>query len=88
MTTRRSSLQDELLADLRTAAPIPVTPAEPAEAPSEPATVPAERRNPTFEMQVTPLRWARPKVAAAPERGAGLLVSAGPLRIQLSGLKR
>jgi hypothetical protein len=80
MTTRRSSLQDELLADLRTAAPIPVTPAAPAKAPSE-------RRSPTFEMRLTPLRWARPKVAAAPERGAGLLLSAGPLRIQLSGLR-
>jgi hypothetical protein len=84
MTVNRGSLQDELLADLRVAAPIPVSRPD-AGRPAVEAT-PVEE-TPTVALRLTPWRWARPSVR---RRGGEqrLELTAGPLRISLTGFDR
>jgi hypothetical protein len=79
MTTSRSrtTLQDELLADLRVAAPIPVPPPTT----DAPATVAAD--TPTVSVRVTPWRWARPSLDHLPGERPTLRV--GPLHLSVSG---
>ena len=87
MTTNRSSLQDELLADLRVAAPIPVSVPEagPAAAPAA-AAAPVEE-TPTVALRLTPWRWAWPSVSGR-DGEKRLELSAGPLRISVTGFDR
>ena len=80
MTPPRPSLQDELLADLRVAAPIPVV--QPVA--GQPAT-PVEE-TPTVALRLTPWRWSRPSVRSRGEKR--LELSAGPVRISVTGFDR
>jgi len=92
MTTPRpkSTLQDELLADLRVAAPIPVTPPKPeapeAESPAPPA--PSADQTPTVSLRLTPWRWSRPSVDNVTGERTTLKLSAGPLQLSLNGFGR
>lgn len=95
MTTPRpkSTLQDELLADLRVAAPIPVappkteTPKTPkAETPEPGAPAPSADETPTLSLRVTPWRWARPSLHHVPGERATLRV--GPLQISVTGVDK
>lgn len=76
MTARRTTtLQDELLADLRVAAPIPV--ARPrADAPAD--------ETPTVHLRLTPWRWSRPSLDTVRGDRRALQLSAGPLHISLT----
>jgi hypothetical protein len=94
MTSSRpkTTLQDELLADLRVAAPIPVTPPKTAtpktatpktgapepEAPQAPAA-----DTPTVSLRVTPWHWARPSLHHVPGERPTLRV--GPLHLSVTG---
>ena len=93
LTTTRSArprkLQDDLLADLRQAAPLPIAGPEV----DRKAPRPAERRNPTaprtptIEVRVTPLRWSAPSLRT-PGTGTGLVITAGPIRVSIRGFGR
>jgi hypothetical protein len=87
---RGTTLQDELLEDLRLAAPVPIPPPEvtPPEverpvASPEPAVV---RETPTIEIRLTPLRWSRPRMKVGPR--SPLTIGAGPVQISVTGLRR
>lgn len=75
MSNLRNDLKADLLADL---APGPV--AAPV---VEPEPVPAERTQvtPVVSMQLTPMRWSRPKVVTV---GTGKAVRLGPLSLELN----
>ena len=87
---RPRALQDDLLDDLRQAAPMPVP-----HPPRRAAPPPEERRGtawaqtstptPTLELRVTLWQWSAPGVRRL--RG-GVVLSAGPVRISLTGLVR
>jgi hypothetical protein len=75
MSNLRDDLKADVLADL---APAQVT------APVvEPEPVPAELTDvtPVVSMQLTPMRWSRPKVVTI---GAGKAVRLGPLSLELN----
>jgi len=72
------TLQDELLADLRQAAPVPDAPPR-AERPA-----PEPDHTPALQIRVTPLRWSCPRVRAVREPHPTLELSAGPVRISLT----
>jgi hypothetical protein len=76
MSTLKDDLKADLLADL---AP------EPAEAAptTEPAPVPADRTavTPVMSLQLTPMRWSRPRVVTV---GTGTAVRVGPLSLELN----
>jgi hypothetical protein len=78
-----TTLQDELLEDLRLTAPVPAAP------PAVDRPVAAARTEPggtpTVLLRLTPLRWSRPSRQAGPGRPAGITLSAGPVQIFLSG---
>jgi hypothetical protein len=87
---RPRALQDALLDDLRHAAPMPVP------HPVHRATPPPEKRRgtawvqtptprPTLELRVTLWQWCAPGVRRL--RG-GVVLSAGPVRISVTGLVR
>ena len=86
---RPRALQDDLLADLRQAAPMPVR----RPGPAHPASVPAPRpestdeQTPTVDVRVTPLRWSAPSLRPR-ETGAGLVLTLGPVRISTTALGR
>lgn len=86
---RTRTLQDDLLDDLRQAAPLPV--ARPS--PDHPVPKPADRPEATdpealtVELRLTPRRWSAPSVRTRPA-GAGLVVTAGPLHLHFRGLGR
>ncbi|MGY1679908.1 hypothetical protein [Geodermatophilus sp. SYSU D01176] len=85
---RPRALQDDLLDDLRQAAPMPVPhPAHPAapEGRRGTAWVQAPTPTPTLELRVTLWRWSTPGVRRL--RG-GVVLTAGPVRISLTGLVR
>lgn len=96
-TTPRSPrprrLQDDLLADLRQAAPVPIPGPEvdrPAPRPSPPPAerpIPPAPRTPTIEVRVTPLRWSAPSLRN-PGAGTGLVLTAGPIRVAFRGFGR
>jgi hypothetical protein len=77
MSNLRDDLKADLLADL--------TPAE-VEAPAlepTPVPVPADRHQvtPLVAMQLTPMRWSRPRVVTV---GTGKAVRLGPLSLELN----
>ena len=87
---RPRALQDDLLDDLRQAAPMPVPhPVHPAAPPPEgrrgTAWVQTQTPRPTLELRVTLWQWAAPGVRRLRD---GVALSAGPVRISLTGLVR
>jgi hypothetical protein len=86
---RTRTLQDDLLDDLRQAAPLPV--ARPSS--DHPVPTPAERLGSTdpealtVELRLTPRCWSALSVRTPPI-GAGLVVTAGPLQLHFRGLGR
>ncbi len=85
---RPRALQDDLLDDLRQAAPMPVPqPVHRAAPPPEErrgtAWVRTPMSTPTLELRVTLWQWSTPGVRRL--RG-GVVLSAGPVRISLTGL--
>ena len=75
----KATLSADLLADLNAPGALP-TASAPAEVASSPETT---RGTPAFSVTVTPLRW-RPPSFQAPERGTGVAVRVGPLRVELA----
>jgi hypothetical protein len=81
---RPRTLQDDLLADLRQAAPIPI--ARPKV--DDSASVPAERSDHTdpetvtVDVRITPLRWSAPSLRPR-GTGSGFVVTVGPVRISV-----
>ena len=80
---RTSELRDDLLADLRQAAPPPAAAPPPKAEPTQPSA-PAEPASPSFDVGLRLSRqpWSSPRLETAPG-GAGLVVSGGPLRVRL-----
>ncbi len=76
----RPSLQDGLLADLRQAAPAAVSPARPITRPESTAA-----STPTVELRMTPRRWSLPGLRPA---GNGFVLTAGPMRLAVTGFGR
>ena len=76
----RADLTADLLSDLGRPAPTPAAPAGPAPAPPAPAP-PAP--TPAVTVTVTPLRWSLP-VLSTTERGLGVAVTVGPLRVEVA----
>lgn len=75
----KASLSADLLADLNAPGALPT-----ASAPAAVATSPeTPRGTPALSVTVTPLRW-RPPSFQAPERGTGVAVRIGPLRVELA----
>jgi hypothetical protein len=87
---RTRTLQDDLLDDLRQAAPLPV--ARPSSS-GHPGPAHGEELGSTapdaltVELRLTPRCWSAPSVRTHPV-GAGLVVTAGPLQLHLRGLGR
>jgi hypothetical protein len=90
-TGRGTTLQEELLEDLRGVGPVlavPTAVAKPvptAVAKPVPAATPEPGRTPTVAVRVTPLRWSPFSVEAGHPLRQGVTLSAGPLRISVSG---
>ena len=88
-SSRSRTLRDDLLDDLRRAAPMPA--AHPAPAVSMPLPVeqprPTGSEIPTLELRVTRKLWwgLRPKTLG---EGPGFVVGAGPVQISLTGFGR
>ena len=87
---RPRALQDDLLADLRQAAPMPVPhPVHRAAPPPEErrgtAWVRTPMSTPTLELRVTLWQWSAPGVRRLRD---GVALSAGPVLISLTGLVR
>ena len=85
---RSRALQDDLLDDLRQAAPMPVPhPVHRAAPPPEErrgtAWVRTPMSTPTLELRVTLWQWSAPGVRRLRD---GVALSAGPVRISLTGL--
>jgi hypothetical protein len=86
---RPRTLQDDLLDDLRRAAPLPV--ARPSS--DHPVPTPAERLESTdpealiVELRLTPRRWSALSVRTPPI-GTGLVVTVGPLHLHFRCLGR
>jgi hypothetical protein len=81
-----SNLRSDLRADLKADVLADLAPAE-VEAPvvvPEPVPVPADRTEvtPVVSMQVTPMRWSRPRVVTV--NGTGKAVRVGPLSFELN----
>jgi hypothetical protein len=77
-------LQDDLLQDLRDAAPVPTPPATapPATAPSTPAPPPPPPPSAAaMELRVQPGRWIRPSAGLSPDRTA-LVLGVGWLQVR------
>jgi hypothetical protein len=91
---RSRTLGDDLLADLRQAAPMPAAqptrevavPVEsvPATAGDHPA---AEADAPTIDVRVTPRLWWGLRMKTLGE-GPGVVIGAGPVRISFTGFRR
>ena len=77
MSNLRADLKADVLADL---AP---TCAAPSRRGAEPAPVPPSAREvtPVVSMQLTPMRWSRPRVVTV---GSGKAVRLGPLSLELN----
>jgi hypothetical protein len=86
---RTRTLRDDLLDDLRQAAPMPA--AQPAREVSVP--VPVEQASardagaPTVDIAVTPRFWWGLRMKTLSE-GPGVVIGAGPVRISLTGFRR
>ena len=75
MSNLRDDLKADLLADL-TPAEVPAPEPEVAPVPPQPLDV-----TPVVSLQMTPLRWSRPKVVTV---GTGKAVRLGPLSVELN----
>ncbi len=86
---RPRTLQDDLLADLRQAAPMPVAPLEAnLSAPVPPERLdPTLQETPTIDVRVTPRQWSTPSMRAG-GTGTGLVYTVGPLRVSFTGFGR
>lgn len=75
MSNLRDDLKADVLADL--------APAQAVAPVVEPEPVPAEHSDatPVVSMQLTPMRWSRPKVVTV---GSGKAVRLGPLSVELN----
>lgn len=86
---RTRTLRDDLLDDLRQAAPMPA--AQPAREVSVPVTVEQGRGKdagaPTVDIAVTPRFWWGLRMKTLSE-GPGVVIGAGPVRISLTGFRR
>ena len=71
-------LQADLLSDLHRPAPLPSAPVPP---PLPSAPIPTG--TPAVTVTVTPLRWALPGLDAT-ERGVGVAVRVGPVRVEVA----
>jgi hypothetical protein len=86
---RPPTLQDDLLADLRQAAPMPIVSAEG----DPPVSLPAERsqrtdvETPTLHVRVTPRRWSAPSLRSG-GAGTDFIVTAGPVQVSVTGFGR
>ena len=90
---RARTLREDLLDDLRQAAPMPVTPPPPpVPGPVVPADRTADRSNPggtgpAFELRVTPrLRWGLQTTTLG--EGPAFVLRAGPVQISVTGFRR
>jgi hypothetical protein len=83
---RPKTLQADLLADLRQAAPVPIAPPTVDHSASVPAERPDPRvtETPTVDVRVTPRHWAAPSIRAR-GTGTGLVLTAGPVRVSIRG---
>jgi hypothetical protein len=85
MTSRppTSTLRDDLLADLRQAAP-PAVPAPPQAADPAPASAPADEASPSpsLDVRISWRPWSPLRLEPAPA-GSGVVLTGGPLRLQL-----
>jgi hypothetical protein len=89
---RNRTLGDELLDDLRRAAPMPVAQpsrevAVPVESVPAAGGPPADADAPTIDVRVTPRLWWGLRMKTLGE-GPGIVIGAGPVRISLSGFRR
>jgi hypothetical protein len=90
---RTRTLRDDLLDDLRRAAPMPAAQPE-RDVPAPVATAvrpagppPAGTEAPTVGIAVTPRLWWGVRMATLGE-GPGVVIGAGPVRISLTGFRR
>jgi hypothetical protein len=82
-TARPRTLQEDLLEDLRSTAPVAAAPrrqGRPASSRRAPTTVDP---SPAVELQLIPTQWTSPRLRSVPG-GSGVLLSAGPIRLSLS----
>ena len=86
---RTRTLRDDLLADLRQAAPMPA--AQPAREVSVPVAIEKPHGKgdgaPTVDIAVTPRFWWGLRMKTLSE-GPGVVIGAGPVRISLTGFRR
>jgi hypothetical protein len=75
----RSGLSADLLADLNAPGALPTSTPPSAGGSSRETT----RGTPALSLTVTPLRWRQPSFQP-PERGTGVAVRLGPLRVELA----
>ena len=86
---RPRTLQDDLLADLRQAAPMPVAPLEVnLSGPVPPERLdPTLQETPTIDVRVTPRQWSKPSLRPGGTE-TGLVFTVGPLRVSITGSSR
>lgn len=83
--TRRRTLQDDLLDDLRqTPAPAAPPPVHPTR--TSPATEPARDPAPAVELRITPRSWSGAGWRRRPG-GDGVTLTLGPVRLSLGNLR-
>jgi hypothetical protein len=80
---RTRPLRDDLLDDLRQAAPMPTAPPKP----DVPVPVVAAPETPTLELCVTPKLWWGFRMKTLGET-PGVVIGAGPVQISLTGFRR
>ena len=80
---RTRPLRDDLLDDLRQAAPMPTAPPEP----DIPVPVVSAPETPTLELCVTPKLWWGFRMKTLGET-PGVVIGAGPVQISLTGFRR
>lgn len=91
---RPRTLRDDLIDELRHAAPMPTAPPR-ADVPGEvvPAGRTADRsppgssRTPTLELRVTPTLWWGLRIKTLGQK-SGFVIGAGPVQLSLTGFKR
>ena len=76
--SRRRTMQDDLLHDLRQATPVPVVQTAVERAPDAP--VARDRQPPSLHLELTVQRWSWPRLRLLPG-GSGLSVGIGPVRV-------
>ena len=78
--SRPSSMREDLLQDLRQAAPMPIDPTTQGRSPEERAPEPADPAVPTVELRLTLQRWSLPRVLVV-THDQGLVLGVGPVRL-------